>query len=287
MSDLHLEFERPRIRAPAWLRLGAVRRAPPRHPLHGPSLQGLAGADLVVLAGDIAPGTAAIRYADAVALFLGCPVVFVPGNHEYYGYDFPTARDDLRAAAAALEGRVVFLDRDWARFQLQGEELIVFGCTLWTDYRLNGDADHARAYAALSLNDHRRIGMEGRGFRPEHALAEHRKGLAWLDEALLDVGRNRPSARRLVVTHHAPCRQGLGALNAKLAPAYASDLESAIVRWAPDWWVHGHTHHRHAASIGRTLVASAPRGYARSRRLTEGFRAGEIVSSRADDGRSP
>jgi len=276
MSDLHLEFEAPKYPGADWVRSAAGRKAPPGHPSIGPNLQGLPGADLVILAGDVAPGTACIDYADAVAAFAGCPVVFVPGNHDYYGQDFPSMRRQLREAAWATDGRVIFLDRDWVRLWLVGEELLVLGCTLWTDYALNGDADQARACAAAHVNDHRRISFNDQWFMPEQALSEHRQSLAWLADALPALKRPNSRARCLIVTHHAPCRQALGALSADLAPAYASNLEDQIRRWEPDWWLHGHTHHRHATRIGQTLVASAPRGYATDPAAVERFRYDEI-----------
>jgi hypothetical protein len=227
---------------------------------------------VVILAGDVAPGTASVDYADAVAAFAGCPVVFVPGNHDYYGHDFPSMRRQLREAAWATDGRVIFLDRDWVRLWLAGEELLVLGCTLWTDYALNGDADQARARAAAHVNDHRRISFSDQWFMPEQALSEHRQSLSWLTEVLPVLKRPNSRAKCLVVSHHAPCRQALGGLSADLAPAYASNLEDQIRQWEPDWWLHGHTHHRHVTRIGRTLVSSAPRGYATDREEVERFR---------------
>jgi len=276
MSDLHLEFEAPKYAASDWPRSAATPATAPLHPSVGPRLQGLRGADLAILAGDVAPGIACIDYADAVASFANCPVVVVPGNHEYYGQDFPSMRRQLRDAAWATDGRVIFLDRDWVRLWFGDEELLVFGCTLWTDYAVNGDAERGRAYAAAHLNDHRRISFGDQWFMPEQAAAEHRQSLAWLDEVMAPAKLAESPARRLVVTHHAPCRQALGNLDADLAPAYASDLQDQICRWAPDAWLHGHTHHRHATKIGPTLVASAPRGYASDREAVERFRHDEL-----------
>jgi len=43
--------------------------------------------DVVVLAGDIAQGPKAIQWARRDSSFAGKPVVFVPGNHEFYGLE--------------------------------------------------------------------------------------------------------------------------------------------------------------------------------------------------------
>ena len=43
-------------------------------------------ADVVVLAGDIhSPGSSAIRWMARRSVFGGRHVIYVPGNHEYYG----------------------------------------------------------------------------------------------------------------------------------------------------------------------------------------------------------
>lgn len=273
MSDLHLEFEPPQQTSPAWRALMAAREAMAGHPHRGPDLTGLPGVDLVVMAGDIGLGTDGIAYADAVAAFADCPVVYVAGNHEYYNDDFDRLRQSLREAAWATDGRVLFLDRDWVRLWLRDNEVVVIGCTLWSDYALGGDAAAAMTLAQTQIGDHRHISRNQNWFTPEDALSEHRLSLAWLGDTLAHLSADRPKTRVLVVTHHAPCRAGLGKnRSAALQPAYGSDLASVIETWEPDWWLHGHSHHRHATTIGRTLVASAPRGYLKGLGDAERFR---------------
>jgi len=282
MSDLHLEFEPPKSRGPDWPRLVAARAAQAGHPASGPDLRGLSDVGLVVLAGDIAQGTDGVAYAEAVSVFAGRPVIYVPGNHEYYHRDFDALGRDLRDAAQATDGRVILLDRDWVRLWLGDEQVFVLGCTLWSDYALDGDPAAAMAHAAERLNDHRRISRDDNWFTPADALAEHRESVAWLSSTLPRLRELEPSARFLVVTHHAPCRAGLDPRMDKLRPAYASDLEDVILRLRPDWWLHGHTHHRHATRIGRTLVASAPRGYLNGHGRAETFRHDEITTDASD-----
>lgn len=282
MSDLHLEFEPPKSPGADWSRLTAARKTQPGHPSLGPDLRGISDADLVVLAGDIAQGTDGVAYADALASFANRPVVYVPGNHEYYNQDFDELGRKLRDAAWATDGRVILLDRGWTRLWLDDEQLLVLGCILWSDYALNGDPSTDMAYAAAHMNDHRRISREHNWFTPLDALAEHRKSIAWLSETLPKLRKQNPDAHILVVSHHAPCRAGLGRRAADLHPAYASDLEELIRRHQPEWWLHGHTHHRHATRIGKTLVASAPRGYFDGKGTAENFRYDMVTSDASD-----
>ena len=55
-------------------------------------------AAIIVLAGDIGVGTSGIDWA--AAHFPGAPVVYVPGNHEYYRHDIGII-DQLKTAAPA------------------------------------------------------------------------------------------------------------------------------------------------------------------------------------------
>lgn len=98
------------------------------------------------------------------------PVVYVPGNHEYYGYDFETERSAGTAGAAHYEN-VHVLDRS----TLMVDGVLFVGATLWTDYQLFTQP-HARAAmqrAEATMNDHRLIRHKGRSWRAVDAAYEH------------------------------------------------------------------------------------------------------------------
>ncbi|MGH1590503.1 metallophosphoesterase [Methylobacterium phyllosphaerae] len=172
-------------------------------------------ADVAVVAGDVGEGLAETVAWLAAAIRPAMPVVLVPGNHEYYG---GTMQSDLAHGrrAAARQG-IDLLDNDTVA--LAGCTLS--GCSLWTDYALDGIAGRAAAMdaARAGLNDHRRIAWSRdprwKPFRPEEALALHVASRRFLERALLE--RDPPDRRRgphVVVTHHAPSP-------GSVAPAYA------------------------------------------------------------------
>ena len=68
------------------------------HLEHAPFTAPQVDADVVVLAGDIAPGTAGIEWMRS--RFDGRPVLYVAGNHEFYGQDLPGLTGRMRDAAA-------------------------------------------------------------------------------------------------------------------------------------------------------------------------------------------
>ena len=118
-------------------------RAHRNHPIHPIPIRPLQGADAVVCAGDVGEGLlASLRWLRA-AMPDG-PIVFVPGNHEYYGGWHP---EDLRVGRrVASDLGVTLLDEETAI--LGGVRFV--GATLWTDYALDGARRVERAMATAA-----------------------------------------------------------------------------------------------------------------------------------------
>ncbi|MGA7710879.1 MAG: metallophosphoesterase [Rhizomicrobium sp.] len=271
LSDLHMEFENAAGR-------GA---AQPSSSLLASALQHALvpakGADLVLLAGDIDVGVAAIVQADAISHHIGGPVVCVAGNHEAYGQDLAALLPRMRSAAWETDGRVIFLDCSVVRLWFKGRAVCVLGCTLWTDYALNGDASAAMQSADKEMSDHQEIGWNGGVFHPTDALALHRNHRAWLSAQIRKLNEETPRPEILIVTHHAPCRDAIGERVLSLGPSYGSDMSRELSAWAPLTWIHGHTHHRHLTKIGDAMIASAPRGYPGQAHGLGGYTCGLLI----------
>lgn len=226
LSDLHLEFA----------------------PFEAPA----ADADVVVLAGDAAPGLRGLEWARAS--FGETPVVYVAGNHEFYRHATPKLTEDL---AREAEGSTV-------RFLENGEVILhgvrFLGCTLWTDFDLFGERISSAAAAQAAMNDFRliRVSPKFRRFGPGDARTLHLRSVNWL-HARLSTPFVGPT---VVVTHHAPSIRSSAPERRRdpLTAAYASDLE-----WMLDGsaalWIHGHTHHCADYTLGGTRVVSNQRGY--------------------------
>nr|WP_236938122.1 recombinase family protein [Frigidibacter mobilis] len=69
------------------------------------------------------------------------------------------------------------------------------------------------------------------------------------------------AGRTVVVTHHCPHPDLIGDQQGELAAGYGSDLLGLITRFEPEAWFFGHTHHRHEAQEGQTLVRNVSLGY--------------------------
>jgi hypothetical protein len=258
-SDLHTEILESQTREVGWTMM---------YPLSlGPDLDVQRGyVDLVILAGDIGMfretrSVTAQGYAKAVSDYLSCPVVLVPGNHEYYGGSFPGDRDDL--LRTPLPG-VTVLDREVAYFPHPSGQLRVLGATLWTDYAVLGNQQQAMDRARTSIADHRRISSEsGDTFRPEDALAEHLKSRKWISDRLgeLHVGPT------IIVTHHVPhpaARNLAFAPNDSLLPIFVSDCDDLIAKagsQSVSAWIFGHHHYCVDVGVSGVPLLSAQPGY--------------------------
>ena len=92
-------------------------------------------ADAVILAGDIARPREAASWASGFSK----PVLYVPGNHEFYGGSIVRAADELKQLCAGSHIRVLDNDEviiDGVRF---------LGTTLWTDFMLFGEGEKRAA----------------------------------------------------------------------------------------------------------------------------------------------
>lgn len=248
-SDLHLEF---------------IQREFPGERLISPAY----GADLLVLAGDIGNGTQAIE------LFKDWPVpiLFLAGNHEFYGASIEQMRVDLRKAAAGTS--ITFMDNDLVDFG--GVRFL--GTTLWTDYRLelNRTQRQLMEQAELSINDHRRIVCQEGRFTAAKALAEHELARAWLDREL-----NWPyDGKTVVISHHGPHPLSVHPRYAgdPVNAAFVSDLSELLPK--ADFWLHGHVHDSFDYNVGKCRMVANPLGYPRNVRSVE--HAKELVFENKD-----
>jgi predicted phosphodiesterase len=231
-SDLHLEFHKAQ---PAGY--------------HG--IEAAPDADVLVIAGDIALG------ANAVAVFKDwpVPVLYVAGNHEYYGSDIPKVNDALRAQCAGTQ--IHFMERD--KVIVKGVRFL--GATLWTDYLLFGRdlQDKAMIEAQECLNDHSSIRVNGNIFEPKDALYRFIRSKEWLIEQLA-TPFNGPT---VIITHHGPHWESIHPKyrtgTSLMASAFVSDMTALM--GAASLWIHGHVHDSFDYVIDGTRIVTNPRGY--------------------------
>lgn len=223
LSDLHAEFA-PFIPDPA----------------------ALAAADVVVLAGDIHGGEYTPVWARKT--FEDKPIIFVAGNHEFYGRHWDRCLGDLRKTA--LQAGVHLLEDEAVTIG----DVEFLGCTLWTDFELLGCKSESITDANRCMADYRQIA----GCNPWKTIERHRVSRAWLAKKLAST----PEGPRVVVTHHYPSQRSMDAKYAAdpVSAAFGSDLPPTFFERA-DVWVHGHTHTSFDYKTHGCRVICNPRGY--------------------------
>jgi predicted phosphodiesterase len=228
MSDLHLEF--------------ADFQAPETD------------AEVVILAGDIGKGERGILWARY--MFPDKEIIYIPGNHEFYGSERLTTLAALHVAADKAGIHLL----DDADVVIKGVRFL--GATLWTDFKLFGEQDsqYCMAVGQQGLNDFRVIHEGSRGhFSPIHSVELHNKSKAFLLEKL----QTPFDGKTVVVTHHLPSKQSVSERFEKnlLSACFASDLAQELLSERVPLWIHGHTHDCFDYVENSTRVICNPRGY--------------------------
>jgi predicted phosphodiesterase len=228
--------------------------------------------DLVVLAGDIHQGIAGLDWARRT--FPLIPIVYVAGNHEYYGHDWH--RLPAQLAQAARERDIHLLDR--GAVTIGGVRFL--GCTLWTDFDLFGEDRRAASMAAVgkTLFDYRHIAMEGAPIGPALTRERHLDERRWLEAELTAAAAGRWRAT-VVVTHMVPTQRSTAERykTQVVSAGFASHLDHLVGK--ADIWIHGHTHDSYDYRLDKCRVICNPRGYQHAHKRFEnrGFRDDLVV----------
>ena len=200
----------------------------------------------------------------------GC---FIMGNHEGYDFTFndhstDRAKENIAVRLAQdfpLDGKVSFLENDYKEI---GEDIIVVGCVLYTDFKLYTTVpqEEAMAIAHKYMNDFRYVltyGTDGelRQVTPSDYLNRFNTSLNFIE----DVCNKFPNKKIVVMTHHAPSIKSITGRYVQdvLSAAYASNLDEFIKKHENiKLFVHGHVHNKAKYKFrNRAQVIVNPMGY--------------------------
>lgn len=234
-SDLHLEFygnQRSYEKGPMnWL-------PDPSH------------YDVAVLAGDIGSG---LNGVDSMRRLIPAekPIIFVPGNHEFYGKDY-----------CVMNVAFEFYNRNDNVHMLAPGSVIIddvkfVGATLWSRCRLPGYETPDRAFGAI--NDFRVIKYGNIEMFSVNRMRDiNNKEVNYLADQLSDS----PAEKNVVVTHFLPTMDCISTKyrGDALNPYFCNDLD--FLTEGADLWLFGHTHERmdFKNKFGTRLVSN-PHGY--------------------------
>lgn len=237
-SDVHFEHHRPTSGIDFWNKLYNLQKKDP--------------APLAILAGDICQvGHTGGLWKQSMAQLCSSydKVIYVPGNHEYYGSSFDEVQEFFEDSKADpnLHNLVNLNDPGTPTFEYKGQRFI--GGTMWF-----ADKGYSSRYKSW-MNDFSII----RKFEPE---------VYRLHEFFLRRLRQNLRKGDVVVTHHMPLPASVDAqyagspLNDFFMSDRTQDLEEPYL---PKMWIHGHTHtscnYGHLVGDSVMWVYCNPHGY--------------------------
>lgn len=236
LSDLHTEFRLPYKTQP---------------------LANYKGEDVLVLAGDIASGST--NTMEVLKFFKAQGykhVIYVPGNHEYYGtsiYDFD---EKMRNKTANLEG-IHFLNPG----QVEIDGVLFIGATLWTNFHNDFFAMKAASRAISDFSYIKGFSPEMPKFSTDDAVKLFNKHFDYIKDAY----ENRGNRKVVVVTHFLPAVECISPRFQNPADLlndyFANDLGGYISEMSDTTWLFGHTHDSVDKVLGDTRVVANPHGY--------------------------
>jgi predicted phosphohydrolase len=225
VSDLHLGYKYPEY----------------RYVDHGESV--------LILAGDISTGMKGIEWAEEY-IPKHIKVLYVPGNHEYYGYDY-----------ALLQSRYAEYNRKETNIQIMLNDCVeidnieFYGTTLWTDFNLYGVPEFSGSKWQRGLNDANFIKYRGSSIIPQNFIN-------WNKESLDFLSKVKPSKTSVLITHYCPDLSIHHVYrDDPLTPGFATKIPKEIHEKF-NYHFHGHTHcsMNYSYSYG-TKVRCNPKGY--------------------------
>lgn len=243
MSDLHLEMHRDKGKE---------------------FIAGLDGddVDVLVLAGDIVSAAEFEPMRETFARFLAHypHVLYVLGNHEYYGTTPAAVQANIDKLIhwADATANLDVLHPGAKDVTIQGQRFL--GGTLWFS-----DDPMAACFKPM-LNDFRMIiGFEPWVYDQNAILRKHLS--VYVEPTDVVVTHYLPTYRSVAPQFE---RSGLNAF-------FVSDMLELIVDQRPKLWVHGHTHGQNDYIIGDTRIISNPFGYPNELKNQKQFREKLVV----------
>ena len=229
-SDLHLEFRENK----------EFLKTNPLQPV----------GDVLVLAGDIVPFAVINKHKDFFSFVSDnfAATYWIPGNHEYYGFDLSTKcgvlNEKIRSNVFLVNNTSVIHKNVKMNFS-----------TLWSKISPVYEWQIER-----SVNDFHVIKNGKYRFTVERYNELHAESLAFLENELT----TGTDLKKVVTTHHVPTLMNYPVQykGSVLNEAFAVELFELIKKTTPEAWIYGHSHSNTPDfEIGKTRMLTNQLGY--------------------------
>lgn len=171
-------------------------------------------------------------------------VLFVPGNHEYFGSNISKVDKLLRSLKCKFSN-FIFMNNDTVYI----DNIAFIGSTLWS-YLPSG-------HEKYKTSDFENIN----GFTAKEQNRRFSNSHAYVENMLFNITEMK-KYKICVITHHAPLIEKTSDpkyIAAKEYLAYASDSSDLVEK--ADYWIYGHTHYQTDFYYKSCRVISNPFGY--------------------------
>lgn len=180
-------------------------------------------------------------------------VLYVQGNHEFFGYNYESASKTIKEA---LPENFHLLEND----TIEINSIYFIGLTLWTNFFNENPIEMLDAQQYMNDYKSIRIGSNYRKLNPTDVLGFHKQSISYLNEKLKEL----ENQRIFVISHHAPSLQAIAPKyrNFSCNGSFCSDLEDVILQH-PNLknWAFGHVHTAFDFNVGDCRLTCNPRGY--------------------------
>lgn len=205
------------------------------------------GEQVCILAGDISEGMRGVNWATN-NIPNRVHVLYVPGNHEFYGHDYVELLRNFKAHNRANNTNTTILVNE--SIEVCGK--IFAGTPLWTDFALYNNAPKAELDWLYGLNDHTWIKFGGRRILASDVVELNREALSFLRHVDADV----------LITHYGPeFSESPRWKGHFLTPGFLTKVPQNIHKKFK-YHIHGHTHNNfdYETPYGTRVICN-PRGY--------------------------
>jgi len=204
--------------------------------------------DIIVLAGDVHVGDELFKSLTGIQVESNKPIIYVPGNHEYYGRrkdrfdralkEFNELNQDIHIL---LEDKVMI------------DDITFIGTTGWWD----GSGGEINALVKRSLNDFTRI------FDIMNEGNDEGKKWGETSRDFITDTLEELNGKICVVTHHYPHYKSIDPeySSSPINVCFGNRWEWIIDKFQPECWIHGHTHSSFDYMVKDTRIVCNPQGY--------------------------